>query len=222
MNRLKTVSRILLIIAIPILILTLGQNLIYRLPDAYLYYFNDSQCLDKLYLSMSNSEMADALTGLLNQFRPDTETFNIYVDTGYDQLGIFDSRDTYNLMMMKKALDLSGIFCILSLILVTAVYVFLLRQEEKKMLRTSFVIGAVIAVILMIAQAVILPTTAMREWIFTIIGVRPFYEDSALSMILADGYWGMITVFLTGVTLIILGIATYVQYRLTRPPRIFY
>ncbi|MGN1414532.1 MAG: hypothetical protein ACI4WY_09850 [Anaerovoracaceae bacterium] len=222
MNRLKAVSRIILIIAIPILILTLGQNLIYRLPDAYLYFFNDSQCLDKLYLSMSNSEMADALTGLLNQFRPDSDTFNIYVDTGYDKLGIFDSRDAYNLMMMKKALDLSSLFCILSLILVTAVYIFLLRQEEKKILRNSFVIGAVISVILMIVQAVILPTVSMREWIFTLIGVRPFYEDSALSMILTDGFWSMITVFLTGISLIILGIAAYVQYRLTRPPRIFY
>ncbi|MDD6815718.1 MAG: hypothetical protein PUE84_04655 [Firmicutes bacterium] len=222
MNRLKTVSRIILIIAIPILIMTLSQNLIYRLPDAYLYYFNDSQCLNKLYLSMSNSEMADALTDLLNRFRPDPETFNIYVDTGYDELGIFDSRDAYNLQMMKKALDMSSLFCIISLILVTAVYVFLLRQEEKKMLRTSFVIGAGISVILMIAQAVVLPAPAMRERIFTVIGVRPFYEDSALSMILTDSFWNMITVFLTGVTLIILGITTYVQYRLTRPPRIFY
>ncbi|MGN0718590.1 MAG: hypothetical protein ACI4LQ_02145 [Anaerovoracaceae bacterium] len=222
MNRLKTVSRIILIIAIPILILTLSQNLIYRLPDAYLYYFNDSQCLDKLYLSMSNSEMADALTDLLNRFQPDPETFNIYVDTGYDELGIFDSRDAYNLQMMKKALDMSTLFCIISLILVTAVYVFLLRQEEKKMLRTSFVIGAVISVILMIAQAVVLPASAMRERIFTVIGVRPFYEDSALSMILTDSFWNMITVFLTGMSLIVMGIAAYIQYRLTRPPRIFY
>ena len=222
MNRLKTVSRIILIIAIPILILTLSQNLIYRLPDAYLYYFNDSQCLDKLYLSMSNSEMADALTDLVNQFRPDPENFNIYVDTGYDKLGIFDSRDAYNLMMMKKALDFSGLFCILSLILVAAVYIFLLRQEEKKMLRTSFVIGAVIAGILTVVQAIVLPAASLREWLFTVIGVRPFYEDSALSMILTDDFWSMITVFLTGISFIIMGIVTYIQYRLTRPPRIFY
>ena len=75
MDRLKNVSQIVLMIAIPILILTLSQNIIYRLPDAYLYYFNDSQCLDEIYVSMSNSEMADALTDLLNTFRPDSLIF---------------------------------------------------------------------------------------------------------------------------------------------------
>ena len=90
------------------------------------------------------------------------------------------------------------------------------------MLRTSFVIGAVIAGILTIVQAIVLPAASLREWLFTVIGVRPFYEDSALSMILTDDFWSMITVFLTGISFIIMGIVTYIQYRLTRPPRIFY
>ena len=135
MDRLKNVSQIVLMIAIPILILTLSQNIIYRLPDAYLYYFNDSQCLDEIYVSMSNSEMADALTDLLNTFRPDPDQFNIYVDTGYDQLGILDSRDTYNLLMMKNALDLSALLCGAALILTAAGFFFLLRNDEKKKLR---------------------------------------------------------------------------------------
>ena len=222
MNRLKTVSRIILIIAIPILILTLGQNLIYRMPDAYLYYFNDSQCLDKLYLSMSNSEMADALTDLLNTFRPDPDQFNIYVDTGYDQLGILDSRDTYNLLMMKNALDLSALLCGAALILTAAGFFFLLRNDEKKKLRISFQIGAFLSGVLLAVQAVCLPAETLRGRIFTMIGIRPFHEDSILQIMMGDGFWTMMTIFLTLAGILILGIGAYLQYRLTRPPRIFY
>lgn len=222
MERLKTLSRIILIIAIPILILTLSQNIIFRLPDAYLYYFNDSQCLSELYIDMTNSEVADALTDLINTAGPDADKFNIYVDTGYDQLGIFESRDSYNLLVLKRALDLGTLLCILSLAAVTVIYVFLLKHQEKKMLRVSFKIGAAIAGVLIVLQAVLFSMTPLREWIFTVIGVLPFHEDSALSVMLSSGFWNMATVFLTFAAVIVLGAAAYVQYRLTRPPRMFY
>lgn len=222
MERLKNLSRIILIIAIPILILTLSQNVIFRLPDAYLYYFNDSQCLSELYITMSNSEVADALTDLINTVRPDTDTFNIYVDTGYDKLGIFESRDSYNLLVLKCALDMGFLLGILSLAALIIVYAFLLRNQEKKMLRVSFKIGAAIAGVLIVLQAALFSMTSLREWFFTVLGVRPFHEDSVLNVMLSSGFWNMATVFLTIAAVVALGVAVYVQHRLTQPPRMFY
>jgi len=221
-GRLKRFCSIILVILIPVLILTLSINVVFRVPDAYLFHFNDSQSVDQLYVSLTNSEMADAISSFMNKFYPYPEEFQVEEDTGYDWIGIFDSRDSYNMLVLKRALDISGIFCIVSLILTAAIHVLLIREGEKKALRNSFRVGAAISLVLIGVQAFVVSAGYVRDGLLRLLGTRTPAEGSNLEIILGDDFWGVVVVFLTGISLVVFGVCTYVNHRLTRPPRIFF
>lgn len=210
----------LVVILIPILVLTLGQNLVFRLPDAYLYHFNESQCVDRLYISTSNSQMADAIAEYMNSF--DGELFQVEEDTGYDKIGIFDSRDSYNMAVLKRMVNMSGILTIVSAVLLGAIYFMFIGNDEKETLRKLFRVGAGITLGLIPIQSILTVTPAVRNGIFRFYGMRSFGEKSNLMIIMGDDFWSVFMWFLTGLTLIVLAVTWYIHYRATRPPRIFY
>ena len=220
MGRFKFICSIIVVITVPIVIITLSQNIIFRLPDVYLFYFNDSQVIDNIYTSLTNSEMADGIAGFFNSFHP--SEFQIYEDTGYDLQGIFDSGDSYNMLILKRALDICGILGIVALILTVAVYIFFLKEDEKKLLRNSFRISTGISVLLIAAQAVLMAVSQFRDGVCRLMGLRTLSDSSNLAIILGEDFWDMAGYFVTGMALIVLLIAIYTNYRLTKPPRIFY
>lgn len=220
MSRFKTICSVVLVFCIVIVTVTLGQSILLRTPDVYQFHFNDSQSVDQLYTSLTSAEMADEIAGFMNSFRP--EEFQVHDFTGYDELPIFDSRDSYNMMVLKKMVDISGIFCLVGLILMISIYIWFVRDDEKKLLRRAFRLGAVFSAALIVLQAVVLSAKSLRDSYFRLWGMRSFAADSKLEMILGDEFWGIFTVFVTVVSFIILLVLAYLNYRITRPPRIFY
>ena len=220
MSRFKMICSVVLVISVVMVTVCLGQSVIFRTPDAYQFYFNDSQCVDRLYTSLTSSEMADEIASFMNSFRP--EEFQVNDNTGYDELPIFDSRDSYNMMVLKKTVDISGIFCVVGLILMVAVYIWFLREDEKKLLRRAHLIGAGISLAVIAVQAAVMSAPGLRTSWYRLWGMRAAAADSRLAMIMGDAFWSSFTVFLTGMCLIILLVLTYMNYRITRPPRIFF
>lgn len=220
MSRFKMICSVILVFSIVAVTLTLGHTVVFRLPDAYTFYFNDSRCVDRLYTSLTSSQMADEITGFMNSFRP--ETFQVHDFTGYDELPIFDSRDSYNMMVLKRMVDISSIFCVIGIILMVFNYIWLVREEEMKLIRNSFRIGASISAAVIVLQAVILSAGGLRDSYMRIWGMRTPAEDSKLEMIMGDDFWAICTVFLTVISLIILAVLIYVNRRIIRPSRIFF
>ena len=214
------ICSVVLVISVVMVTVCLGQSVIFRTPDAYQFYFNDSQCVDRLYTSLTSSEMADEIASFMNSFRP--EEFQVNDNTGYDELPIFDSRDSYNMVVLKKTVDISGIFCVVGLILMVAVYIWFLREDEKKLLRRAHLIGAGISLAVIAVQAAVMSAPGLRTSWYRLWGMRAAAADSRLAMIMGDAFWSSFTVFLTGMCLIILLVLTYINYRITRPPRIFF
>ena len=219
-SRFKMICSVVLVISVVMVTVCLGQSVIFRTPDAYQFYFNDSQCVDRLYTSLTSSEMADEIASFMNSFRP--EEFQVNDNTGYDELPIFDSRDSYNMMVLKKTVDISGIICVVGLILMVAVYIWFLREDEKKLLRRAHLIGAGISLAVIAVQAAVMSAPGLRTSWYRLWGMRAAAADSRLAMIMGDAFWSSFTVFLTGMCLIILLVLTYINYRITRPPRIFF
>ena len=219
-SRFKMICSVVLVISVVMVTVCLGQSVIFRTPDAYQFYFNDSQCVDRLYTSLTSSEMADEIASFMNSFKP--EEFQVNDNTGYDELPIFDSRDSYNMMVLKKTVDISGIFCVVGLILMVAVYIWFLREDEKKLLRRAHLIGAGISLAVIAVQAAVMSAPGLRTSWYRLWGMRAAAADSRLAMIMGDAFWSSFTVFLTGMCLIILLVLTYINYRITRPPRIFF
>ncbi len=220
MSRFKMICSIVLVFSVVIVTVTLGQSIIFRTPDAYQFYFNDSQCVDRLYTSLTSSEMADEIASFMNSFRPDE--FQVNDNTGYDELPIFDSRDSYNMMVLKKMVDVSGVLCLIGLVLMVSIYIWFVREDEKKLLRKAHLAGAGLSLVMIAVQAVVMSVPGLRDSWFRLWGMRAPAAGSRLEMIMGDPFWGSFTMFLTGISVILLLIFTYINYRITRPPRIFF
>lgn len=220
MSRFKMICSIVLVFSVVMVTVCLGQSVIFRTPDAYQFYFNDSRCVDRLYTSLTSSQMAEEIASFMNTFHP--EEFQVNDNTGYDELPIFDSRDSYNMMVLKKMVDISGVFALVGLVLMVSVYILLLREDEKKLLRKAHMIGSGISLAVIAVQTAVMSVPGIRDGWFRLWGMRTPAADSRLELIMGDAFWSSFTVFLTGFSVILLLILVYMNYRITRPPRIFF
>ena len=134
MKAFRMLCSILVIFTTALCVTTAAQNLTLRTSDVYLFYFNDSGAVNRVYTSLSNSEMADGIADFMNSWRP--KEFQVYEDTGYDLQGIFTEAESDNMMLIKKWLDISLTICLLSLIVSAAICVWLLRSGYKKLMRS--------------------------------------------------------------------------------------
>ncbi len=219
-SRFKIMCTVLLVISVVIVSICLGPNIVLRTTDVYQFHFNDSQCVDRLYTSMTSSQMADEIASFMNSFRPDE--FQVHDNTGYDELPIFDSRDSYNMLVLKKIMDCSAIVGIIGLIIMISLYVWFVKEDEKKLLRNAHLVGSGIGLVGILIQSAVIYVPQMRGAYFRLWGMRTPAADSKLQMIMGDEFWSCSAFFLAAISVILLLVLIYINYRITRPPRIFF
>ncbi len=222
MGRLRILCSIILALCIPVVVIAASENLAYRVPDGYLYHFNDSQCVDRLQASVSSEDVADAIAAFMNGGKAAyAEGFQVYEDTGYDKLGIFDARDSYNMLVLKRMVDVLAIMGTVALALTVAIYIFLIRRDERKTLRNAYRVGAGLSGLFIVLQALVMGMEDLRTIFLRTVGMRSFAEDSKLLLLLDQDCFHVLTVLMTAVAVLLLLALTYLNHRFTRQPRIF-
>lgn len=220
MKKFNIACSIVAIFTIAIFLITASQNLVVRSTEVYSFYFNDSGAVSKLYTGLSTNEVADGIAGFMNSWHP--SEFQIYEDTGYDMQGIFTKEEGANMMQVKKWVDISTILCIVSLILTAAIYWHLIKSDEKAMLRRSFRIAMGFSLAAAAGEVIVLLSHQGRAWLADFMDLIPLQEDSQLLIVLGPEFLSMATGFLVLITVILFTVCAYLNYRLTKPPRIFY
>lgn len=220
MKKFNMACSVVAVITIALFLVTLSQNMTVRTTEVYSFYFNDSQAVSRLYTELSSTEIADGIADFMNSWRP--EEFQIYEDTGYDLQGIFDEDEGYNMMCVKRCLDISTALGLAALLLTAAIYWHLIRCDEKKKLRNSFRVALAISTGVSIAEFAVLRSEGGRAWLAGTLKLVELEENSALMTILGPDFISMAAVFFAILAVIVLAIFTYINYRLTRPDRIFY
>ena len=211
---------IILIFTIAVFIITLSTNMVFRSELVYNFYFNDTRAVDRVYTTLSSSEMAGEIAGFMNSWNP--ETFDVQEYTGYDMESVFTEEEGENMMAVKRALDISCILCIVSFILTAGIYVHFLRDEKKKVLSDMFKVSIVMTLIMTGFEMLVMSTHQGRDRLFEYIGIEAMGEESQLLKLLGVDFLNMAVVFLSIVTVIVMAAAIYVNYMLTKPPRLFY
>ena len=208
------------VVTITVFLVTFSLNLVVRSSSVYAFYFNDSSVVSNLYVDITNGDFAKGISGFFNSWMPDE--FQIYEDTGYDLQGVFDEEDSDCMMIIKKIVDISLLACVLSLIATVAIYWFMIRNGEKRKLRIAFNTAFGIGLVYTIVEVAVLLSNRGRDWLLGVIGLPTLPEDSKLLVVLGHEFLPTGVVFLIIYTVIIFLVAFYANYRLTKPPRIFY
>lgn len=220
MKKFNYVCSYLLVITLSLFMITLGQNIVARTSGTYLYYFNDTRVVDRLYTEFTNSQMADEIASFMNSWRP--KEFQIYENTGYDMQGIFGNADSDNMLTAKTVMDISFIICLVCLILTVSIYVYFLKNDFKLVLRKRLKATWIVSALLLACEGFVLLSDGGRRWLAPFVGLEPLKENSLLSIILGEDFIHMAGFFVIGYTLIAVLAISYLTYVLTKPPRIFY
>ena len=201
-------------------ILSFSQNLIFRSAEVYGFYFNDSRAVDRIYTSLTSSEMADNIADFMGSWMP--EKFEVLEDTGYDMESVFTEEEGANMMAAKKILDISGVVLIISMIITVAIYVYFLRDGKKKVLADMFKVSIGLVIVGIMAEIGFMARNGGRSRVMEAAGMVELGEDSQLAVLLGADFLNMAAIFLVVCTLIVLAVCTYANRILTKPPRIFY
>lgn len=220
MRKFNYVCSFLLVITLSLFIITLGHNIVARTSGTYLYYFNDTRVVESLYTEYTNSEMADEIAGFMNSWRP--EEFQIYENTGYDMQGIFGSKDSYNMLKVKTALDISLVICIVSMLITAAIYVYFLKNDFKLALRKRLKAVWIVTAALLAAESFMLMSSSGVKKISSFLGLEALSDNSPLATVLGGDFISMSGYFVIAYTAVAAIAISYLTYVLTKPPRIFY
>lgn len=211
---------LVIVLTMTICIISIAQNITLRTTATYTFYFNENYVVSYVSSEYANSEMSDEIAGFFNSWNP--KEFQVYEDTGYDIEGIFDAKDSHNMLLIKRALDISLILGIVSLIITIAIYRYFLKNGFKAVLRDRFKVTTAFTAVILIAEMVVFNTEKGLNFLSKIIGLGVLEEDSNLMTLLGDGFIQMADNFLFAFTIVIFLAAAYTTHVLTKPPKIFF
>lgn len=220
MRRFNMICSVVVVITTALFLITLTQNVAVRSSEMYSFYFNDSQAVSYIYTELSATQIADEIADFMGAWKP--EEFQIYEETGYDIQGIFDEDESYNMMRVKQGVDISAVLCLVSLILTVAIYWNMIRCGEKKKLKYGFRLAFALTLAVSAAEFFILRTESGLSRLAELLHMRALAEGSALTTILGSDFLSMAAIFLMIIAAIVLAVSAYLNYRLTKPERIFY
>ena len=220
MKKFNIFCSLIVILTMAVCIIAFAQNITLRTSAAYTFYFNDTYVVESVSTEYVNSEMSDMIAKFFNSWNP--EEFQIYEDTGYDIEGIFDEKDSHNMLIIKRALDISFVIGFVSLIITISIYRYFLKNDYKKALRNGYKLSAVLALTALIAEMVLLNTKKGMALISDTLGLVKLEADSNLLTLLGEDFIGLADNFLLGITIALFLGVTYIVHVLTKPPKIFF
>ena len=214
MRKFNFFCSLILVLSTTIMIVTLGQNLVLRTTAGYTFYFNDTRVVSKISGNYTNSEMSQEIVSFMNSWRPD--------DTGYDLEGIFDDKDSDNMLAVKKTADISFVLFLVSAVITVAIYVYFLKNDFKLVLRKRLIFTSIFTALLFAAEIIMPKTKAGLSFLMSFAGLSSLASDSALKTILGGGFMDTAGNFLLIYTAVAYVAVLYATLALTKPPRIFY
>lgn len=220
MKKFNLFCSLILIITTTVCIIAFAQNITLRTTATYTFYFNDTYVVEDVFEEYTNSEVSDILASFFNSWNP--EEFQVYEDTGYDIEGVFDKKDSYNMLAIKRALDISLILSIVSFIITAAIYFRFLKLDYKPIIRKRFKVSAVLATGFLIGEMFLLNTKKGLAFLSETLGLVAMEKDSDLMALLGIDFIELADNFLFGFTILTLLVAGYITHFLTKPPRIFF
>lgn len=220
MRRLNFFYSVVVAIALPLMIITFSSALVLNLPSSYQFHFNDSQAINRIQYNLEASEVNKKISLYL---LPVTGTeFQLYEDNGDFKDPVFTSEEQQVMRKLKKFVAIDWGVAILSTLCFAGAYYYLYKNKFKEALRNRYRLGIGIFGVIFAITNVILLSSKLRHWLYNgIIGVN-LPKKSTLTILLGDPSYQTYCIFFAGTCLVVVSLLSYMNFKLTKPERIFY
>ncbi|MCR4712313.1 MAG: DUF1461 domain-containing protein [Clostridia bacterium] len=218
MERFRLTWHVLLLISLPLAILFLSSNIALRMPEMYVYHFNDSQVTSWLSVDAGSREFAEAITSYLNGFGD--EEFQMYEQNGTYRDPLFDVDESNMMARIKSVLTAETIAAALFTVVTVISYAFL-YQSGKRALRRSGLMAICIGVVLQVLQILAIHTKPTRNLLYdTFIGFD-LHDEALLATLLRSPFEKTYLIFASVLGFAMLMVFTYFHLFMTKEKRLF-
>lgn len=208
-----------MIIMLPLSIICLVDNGVYRVSDTYRYNFNDTEVISQEGLNVDVYDMAHAFSGYLMGKQ---DKFHLTEKTGDNKIELFSENAANTMRNLKFLLDIMLIAGIACLLLTVAAFVFLIIKGMKEKMRRWFNKAPIVFLVLLIfnfmAQLFIPLRNAMFGWMYH----YDFDANELFVVIMKGSIIRQFSIFEGIASAVILAICWYIARMLTKPRRIFF
>lgn len=220
MRKINFFFSILLIFIIPPMILFLSSNLALRVPMTYSFHFNDSEVIYDIPYNVTVNDMAEEIASYWSSF--DSKPFQVYEDNRIFKDPIFEKDEQEAMERAKETINLELAAGLILLALSLSIYIYFLKKGFKKALRNRCGISLILTVCLLIGQIAAFCQSPFRIWLYgRSIGVS-LHKGSILATILGAPFFKTYLIFASIAGAALLGVITYIHFKLTKPETIFH
>lgn len=219
MNIFYRVLLIVIAVSIPAVCVLSALNIIYRLPDLYVFEFNREQIANEIDLGIPDDELGEFFPDFMNGKEDDFDLFTEYRDR---EQSVFGTVEQINMENARKLLNRTLYILGGAAVLTVLSCCILLAKKKKRELRTAFKFGILLETVKLVAFHIMLHYEESRDFLFRYIFPNQFGADDVLPLMLTEQFAKLSLVAISGVSVIILAILASILWRLTKTRRMFW
>ncbi len=220
MKRFKIIWYLILPILLSIAVTLISTNLVLRLPETYLYHFNDSQVVSELNVDIKESRFAEEIAGYLSSVKRDE--FQVLEENGSFKDPVFDKTDSEFMLRSKKILAASLFAGFMALALAAWDYIYLVKSGKRKALKHFGYSAILMSAMLSAAEIIMVNISSFRAFLLNHIIAVKLSDDSALATLIFSPFEKTFSVFLAVTAVAMILLSLYIHSRVTKENRMFY
>ena len=218
----KVIYRVLLIViavCVPVVSLLSALNIVFRLPDLYIYQFNNNQITSQVDLGITDEELGRFFSDFMKGEKDEFDLFTEYRDR---EQAVFGTSEKINMENARKLLNHSLYILGGAALLLIISYGVFLAGKKKYELRGAYKAGILVFIILILLFYSLLYFEQARSGLFDLIFINSFGADDVLPLMLTGQFEVIALTVISTAGLVLLVILASVTWRLTKPRRMFW
>jgi len=210
---------VIIAICIPAVCVFGAANIVYRMPDLYVYEFNKNQISDEIGLNMKDDELGQFFSEFMSGKKDDFDLFAEYRDR---EQSVFSTVEQINMENARNLLNRTLYILAVALALTAAGIAVYLTKKKKYELRIAFKGSIAAYTAVMVMSLIALSFQQVKAFLYQTIFVNPFGADDVLPQMLTREYAQYSILAILVVSMILLIILASLVWRLTKPRRMFW
>ena len=210
---------IIIAICIPTVCILGAANIVYRMPDLYIYEFNKNQISDEIDLSMKDDDLGRFFSDFMAEKKDDFSLFAEYRDR---EQNVFSTVEQINMENARHLLNKTLYVFAGAFALIVAGTIIYLVKKRKYELRVVFKGGITVYTVMMVLSLIAFSFHQVKAFLYHLIFTDSFGADDVLPQMLTKEFAQYSVLAITVVSIILLILLTSVVWRLTKPRRMFW
>ncbi len=206
-------------VSIPVVCILSAFNIVFRMPDLYIYEFNKDQIADEIDLGMKDDELGKFFSDFMTGKKDNFDLFTEYRDREQDVFGTVEQINMENARRLLN--DTIYVLGGAGVLAVAGCCVYLIKKRKHE-LRIAYKGGILVYTILMVILFILFNINQSKEFLYRLIFINPFGTDDVLPLMLSEQFAQMSLIAITAISLILLVILASIIWRLTKPRRMFW